>query len=359
MSAAQYVDNTQKIHTLLDLQQQLLALTVSLFQQDIRFAEQQPTQQHDTEAQLPSFKMNPRVEPFVVSKSSTSPPSHTASEETPLPATAIKKVGQQQKIDSDEIKHNIEATTQCSSTQKKKKKKKAPKKKPKKATAQKAASDVSAEKDLWVYLLSNAPETLVQKYPDLLERYRTQYFLGACDGDLSGLKATDLNGKPIIFIERNAQKQRFVVKVMDGSPKPRQILVREKNILCVKPEPVQRAFSDYKNGADTKFWKKYTAGDTKFNNRDFIDAFIANQMPGSPIIAETEPYISFWDEALAEVCTAKLCASEADCPIIISFLYAFSFSRKIHLRRRYLIPPSWTLKKWKGKVNIYLPLPAD
>ena len=118
-------------------------------------------------------------------------------------------------FDGEELKHNTETTTRRISTQKKKKK--ATKKKPKKATPPKPASDLTAEKELWVYLLSNAPETLVQKYPDLLEQYRSQYFLGACDGDLSGLKATDLNGKHIIFFERNAQKQRLVVKVLHGS----------------------------------------------------------------------------------------------------------------------------------------------
>ena len=211
----------------------------------------------------------------------------------------------------------------------------------KKAAKAKKASNSSNEMALWVNLLSNAPEALIQKYPEMLDLFHQQHFLGASDGVLHGLKATNLNDKEIIFKGRSSERERFVVQLFDLSQTPRTLLVKDENIRCLKPEPVRCAFSKFKDSLREHEWNELTLGNLCFHNEALVSLFICDQLPYYlEMTAKTQkPYDDICEDSMRELSEHGVGVTESDCQIIISFLYALAFSRKIHILRRFEIPP--------------------
>ena len=345
----------QRVDAVLGVMQQLLGLAVCLLQEQVLFAEQQWLR--DTEApplvQLSADEstLNPNAPSYVPSPAR---PSH-ATKET-LPATANKKASQQEADEYEETKQETAltkpATKATSQTTR------ASTKKPTKA---KAAPTSSNEMALWVNLLSNAPETLIQKYPEMLALFRQQHFLGTCDGVLHGLKATNLNGKEIIFKGRNLERKRFVVQLFDLSPTPRTILVKDENTRRLKPEPVSCAYSKFKDSLNEHQWNELTLGNLCFKNEALVSLFISDQLPYDlEMTAKTqEPYDDIWEDSMRELSEHGIGVTESECQIIISFLYSLAFSRKVHILRRFVIPLNWKVRKWKGNLNLFLPLPPN
>ena len=175
------------------------------------------------------------------------------------------------------------------------------------------------------------------------------------------MKAIKLNGKEIIFKGRNNERERFVVQVFDLSPTPRTLLVKDENIRCLKAEPVRCAFTKFKDSLREHEWNELTLGNLCFKNEALVSLFISDQLPYDlEMTAKTQkPYDDIWEDSMRELSEHGVGVTESDCQIIISFLYSLAFSRKIHILRRFEIPLDWKVRKWKGNVHLFLPLPPS
>ena len=216
------------------------------------------------------------------------------------------------------------------------------------------------EKKLWIFLLSNSPEPLVSKYPELRALHDRQHFLGARDGQLSGLKTTELNGKRIILRGYSEEKKRFIVQLFYLKPIPKKMLLKDENILGLKARPVSTALSRFKKEIGNNHWNKLTLGGNCLKNGRLLASFISHQMPYDiEMTDETgEPYDLLCDEALSQFMDQGLSATNSDCQIMISFLYTLCYWRSVHIIRRFTIPCIWKVQKWKGRMDLLLPLPT-
>ena len=221
--------------------------------------------------------------------------------------------------------------------------------------------DPGEAKQLWLYLLSNAPDKLIEKYPDLLLVYRQKHFLGANDAITFGLKNVNLNNKAIVIRDRNLEKDRFVVELLHHSP-PKQVLIKDTNVRSLKPRPICDAFNHFKNDVAEDSWQQMTLNNECFRNETIIYYFLKHQLQqydGAPSRTNTE-YENLIVDAVYEVKSQGLGVTDNDCPKMISFLYSFSLLCKLHVPRLFNIPPHWILRKWKGYIDLYVAVhPGD
>ena len=171
------------------------------------------------------------------------------------------------------------------------------------------------------------------------------------DAQLYNLNTAQHNGKLIRIREFVKSRSRYKVEIIeDPDADPQHMLVRRQNIQVLQMRDISKAFQDFVDHLDNKpdlleLLRKDRAG-----NR-IIGEFLNFQIP--PI--EKPELISqghAWNDIeyyMTSACKrSNLTISKRDCPQIISLLYALCFEKvsTYYIWKRYLIPSTWSIKKW-------------
>ena len=216
------------------------------------------------------------------------------------------------------------------------------------------------EEKLWRFVLANAPQKLVAKYPKLLHEFQKQHYLGDMDAVLTGLKKDDLNGKPVIIKGRNHSKQRFIVEIHEHSKTPRSLLIKNENLQTLRPRPGSDAFQLFKDDIETDSWSILSVNDCCYHNENLLRFFVNHQfIYYDARTATKDGYTMLCTDAVKYAKERGLGVTNKDCTKILSLLYSLCFQRKLHIVRVFEIPLTWTPQKWTDKLELFVLLPPN
>ncbi len=208
-------------------------------------------------------------------------------------------------------------------------------------------------REQWSYLLANDSANLKELFPDA--------HVQAADGRLQGLKTEKWNGHPVIIHNRIGATNRFSVTPFNYTTR-QPLSIKQDNIVTLKTAPASTAFERFKANVHPKVWDMLSD-----DNPQLLQTFVEFQFPCFDadtkcytflhVAQLNDAYTDLFNDTLREVRSQGLKVTKNECAIVISFLYSLAFSRKLHIVRSFSISPTWVMRKWKGKIDLHLPMP--